>query len=503
MSNTRNFDAEFCGKVPLHQTNLVQPHGVLLVIKRDDLTILQASENAEAIFSKPIQELVQANFASLLSEEDTLQLRSLLDGGLQGRLPFVFSVSGKRYLSVMEQQPAFFVLEIGKMPRAEGEETSFITIYQDVKRTMSAIEASTSTEETCRVAARELKKLSGFDKVMVYRFDEEWNGDVIAEEMEPGMESYLGLKFPASDIPKQARELYKKSPYRFIPTIDYEGVKLYPVINPLTGAFTDLSSSNLRSVAGVHLEYLRNMHVNASMSTRILKDGELWGLIACHHRTAKYLSYEMCSLFELLSDVITAKISAMQARDSFRYKTAKQDLQNKVLEGLLAEGELAKEKATLRQLLDAGGIAIVGNKFIETDGITPDRQEIEDIVFWLQANSVSGLYHQTSMASVYEAAETYVEKGSGLLALPIESESGDYVLAFRPETVKKISWGGNPEDAVQFESDGKKYHPRASFKIWQQTVKKTAEPWKQETLEVAEKLRNFLIEARLNKRRNN
>lgn len=496
--DNRNRDSEFCGKVPLHQTNLIQPHGILLVVKRDDLAVLQASENADAVFQKSAQELTQENLSSFLSHTDIERLASLFDGNRSGRLPFVFSIHGVPFLSIVEEQDSLLILEIDKKPHTETEQTSFTSVYQDIKLAVSAIEACTTTNETVQVVTKELKRLSGFDKVMVYCFDEQWNGDVIAEEMEPGMESYLGLKFPASDIPKQARELYKKSPYRLIPSVDYEGVKLYPVINPLTGGFTNLSTSNLRSVAAVHLEYLRNMQVAASMSTRIMKDGELWGLIACHHRTPKYLSYEMCSVFELLSSVVTAKISAVQKADSFEYKTAKQELQNKVVEGVLrAEGGIRTVRPLLMELLDAGGVALINNGQIETAGATPAKHEIEDLLYWLQANNVSGLYHQLSLASVYESAGSYAAESSGLLALPIEAEKGDYLLAFRPESVREISWGGNPDEAVQFESDGKKYHPRASFKIWQQTVRKTAQPWKPETLDAAEKLRHFLVEKKL------
>lgn len=500
MSKTRNFEAEFCGKVPLNQTNMIQPHGVLLIVNKEDLSILQVSENADVIFGKPAAALVKEKLTDFLPEGETSQLANLFQSNLAGRLPFVMTVAGKTFLSFVEQQPLYYILELEKEPHEAGESTSFLRIYQPVKLAMAAIDACNTTEETCRVAARELKKISGFDKVMVYCFDSEWNGDVIAEEREAGMESYLGLKFPASDIPRQARELYKKTPYRLIPTNEYEGVRLYPVINPLTNAFTDLSNSNLRSVAAVHLEYLRNMKVNASMSTRILKDGELWGLIACHHRTPKYLSYEMCSVFELLSNVITAKISAVQNRDSFHYRAEKQDLQTRVVEGVVSNGNLAGEKETLLQLLDADGVAIVQNRHIETIGTTPGQQEIEDLVFWLQANHITSLYHQPSLSSVYEAADAYATQGSGLLALPVEMEKGDCVLGFRSEAVRKISWGGNPNEAVQFETDRKKYHPRASFQIWQETVKATAQPWKPETLDVAEGLRNFLVESRLNKK---
>lgn len=500
MTGIRNYDAEFCGRVPLHQTNLIQPHGVLLIVKADDFSILQASENCNAVFGLPAPELVKEKLDSFISKEEVAQLSRLQENVSLGRLPFQLTVSGKIFLASLDQQDAFLILEIEKEPHVKGSQLSFVTIYQEVKHTMAAIEACRDTEETCRVVASELKKLSGFDKVMVYRFDEDWNGDVVAEEMEPGMESYLGLKFPASDIPKQARDLYKRSAYRLIPNIHYEPVRLYPVINPVTNAFTNLTNSSLRSVAAVHLEYLQNMKVEASMSTRILKDGELWGLIACHHRTPFYLSYEMCSVFELLSNFITAKISAVLNRDSFYYKENKRELQTEVIQQVLSAGSLATEKNSLLTLLDADGVAIIYNKHVETAGSTPSKHEIEDLVLWLQANNVQNLLHQPSLPSVYEAAEAYAEKGSGLLALPVEAEKGEYVLAFRSEAVKNIAWGGNPDEAIRFEENSKQYHPRASFEIWQQTVRQSSIPWKKETLEVADGFRNFLIESRLNKK---
>lgn len=500
MTGIRNYDAEFCGKVPLHQTNLIQPHGVLLIVKADDFSILQASENCNAVFGLSAPELVKEKLSSFISKEEVAQLGRLKENTELGRLPFQLTVQEKTFLASLDQQDAFLILEIEKEPHVQGSQLSFVNIYQDVKHTMAAIEACRDTEETCRVVASELKKLSGFDKVMVYRFDEDWNGDVVAEEMEPGMESYIGLKFPASDIPKQARDLYKRSAYRLIPNIQYEPVRLYPVINPLTNAFTNLTNSNLRSVAAVHLEYLQNMKVEASMSTRILKDGELWGLIACHHRTPFYLSYEMCSVFELLSNFITAKISSVLNRDSFYYKEAKRELQTEVIQQVVSAGNLATEKDKLLTLLDADGIAIINNKHVETAGSTPSKHEIEDLVLWLQANNIQHLFHQPSLGSVYDAAEAYAEKGSGLLALPIEVEKGDYVLAFRSEAVKNIAWGGNPEEAIRFEENSKQYHPRASFQIWQQTVRQSSIPWKKETLEVADGFRNFLIESRLNKK---
>ena len=495
-----NHDAEFCGRVPLHQTNLIQPHGVLLVVDKNDHRILQASENADVIFKTEARELVTKGLLELLSDNDQQNLQPLLAAKATGKLPFLFQFADSGYLSFVHQQPEFYILEIDARQRTADKDESFVSVYQRVKYVMAAIEAAVTTEETCEVVARELKHLSGFDKVMIYRFDEAWNGDVIAEAKEDGMESYLGLKFPASDVPRQARELYKKTPYRLIPTIDYTPVKLYPVLNPKTAAFTDLSDSNLRSVAGVHLEYLRNMRVTASMSTRILKDGELWGLIACHHRTPNYLSYEMCSVFELMSGIITTKIDAVQSADLLRYNAAKLQKVNELLQQLYGHDGPASYGKTLRMLLEADGLSVVFDNSVYSYGQTPAQTEVEDLALWLSSNETKDLYHQPALSSVYEPAENYTQTVSGLLALPIEYSKGNYILAFRSEAVQKVSWGGNPAEAVQFEGDRKKYHPRASFQQWQQVVRQQSVPWRPEVLQTAEEVKNILTGYRLNHR---
>jgi light-regulated signal transduction histidine kinase (bacteriophytochrome) len=326
---------------------------------------------------------------------------------------------------------------------------------------------------------------------------------VIAEEKEEGMDVYMGLKFPASDVPKQARELYRRNPYRLIPNVDYQPIKLYPVINPLTHAFTDLTDSNLRSVVPVHLEYLRNMKVSASMSTRILKDGVLWGLIACHHRTPKYLSYQMCSVFELLSHIISAKISSLTNTDTHLYKSEMQHLLTRVMEsvyktGSLTVGLLTQEEALLK-LLSGGGMALSLNRQVETIGAAPNSEDVRNLVFWLQTNGINKTYQHTNLSSAYEDAEEYVAQGSGLLALPIQPEKGDYILVFRPEVIQQTNWGGNPNEAVQFEPDRKTYHPRNSFQLWKETVSKTAMPWTETEVDVAESFRSLVMEYTLNK----
>ena len=499
MHITQKNDAEFCGKVPLHQTNQVQPHGYLLIIDRDSLQILQASENVTALLGVSGKEAVQTLMNKYLPQNQLEQIKESFKNGVQSRLPFLLDFNTGSRLSTVKAQANYFVMEVEREDIVDNKQKSFLSVYQDIKYVMAAIEQGTDIRELCQQVIAALKRLSGFDKIMIYQFDEYWNGDVIAEVMEDGMDSYLGLKFPASDVPQQARELYKKTPYRLIPNVNYTPVKLYPVLNPKTRMFTDLSDSNLRSVAEVHLEYLRNMKVAASMSTRILKDNQLWGLIACHHREPKYLSYEMCSVFELLSHTLSAKISSIQNKDVFDNRSGMYKIHAEIIEHIFRNNSLSNLPPDLLNLLKADGVAVCMNGMIERIGQTPEENEIHELINWLQAIENQKVYMQSSLSSVFEPADAYSEISSGIMALPLQPEKQNFILAFRAEAVKKILWGGKPHEAVQFEPDGKGYHPRASFAAWQETVKKTSLPWTNEEIEVAEKFRNSVSDFILNK----
>ena len=494
MNSIARNEAEFCGKVPLHQTNLLQPHGYLFVIG-EDFSILQAGENVKEILGKEVAEVVNTLLTQYMPDSSIEQLskefeKSLLNGNTL-QLPFKNST----HQAIIKKQPGYYVVEVEKKLVGNG----FIqlnTFYQQVRGLLQAIESSLSLEKFCQAAIKELKNISGFDKVMIYRFDENWNGDVIAEIMEKGMDAYLGLKFPSSDIPKQARDLYQSIPYRFIPNIDYEPVKLHPVINRITGGFTDLSTSNLRSVASVHLEYLENMKVKSSMSTRIMVNGKLWGLIACHHQQPKYLDLDTCAFFEIFSQVLSSRITWIQERHEYEQKVFFNELQISIIKKIvknhgLLEG-LQNSKEELIKLLSADGIAMVLNRQIYQFGNVPDRNDIEDLAIWIQSNSIDQIYHQPNMSSVFEPALDYSKRASGVLVLPLHKDKGDYILAFRPEAVTKANWGGNPDEALQFEPDGKKYHPRSSFDKWQQTVHHTSIPWDEQEIIAADNFMNFI-----------
>jgi len=500
------YDSEFCGSLPLNFINHIQPYGVLLVLEKDTLRIVQASQNVSDHLGIDHTTLIDQHLGDLIPEQQVLELKRKFSTGIREKLPFLFSFKTRdgstQFLSLIHAKEDYLLLEMETARPVTGGNSSFLNVYQELKYSMASIEHAGSLQEVSDAALEELKRLSGFDRIMIYQFDEHWNGIVVAEVAEPDMEPYLGLRFPASDIPQQARALYQKNPYRFIPDREYQPVKLYPVINPLTQAFIDLSDCNLRAVASVHLEYLKNMQVMASMSTRIMVDGKLWGLIACHHREAKFLSYEMCSIFELLSNVISAKIASMQQQDDYVYYDRMKDVQSRLVEQIYSSniiGGLTERETTILDLLKAEGAVVCFNKQIETIGKTPDLQFIHDLIFWLQTHNIEKVYAVDNIAEVYDDGYQHSNIASGMIVLPIHAEKGEYIIAFRPEAIQKVDWGGNPNERIQFEENKKNYHPRNSFKLWQQTVKNTSLPWHRQELAIAENFRNILLEYTLKK----
>lgn len=492
-----NYDSEFCGSLPIHLTNLIQPYGVLLVIDKDNLNIIQASENTSAVFSRPVTEVVGQSLESFIGNDAIETLRAKLGDEFSNKIPSVWQINGVGHVVLVHSTPKYILVEIDASPHEGDPQDEFIKVYQELKYVMTAIEGAANLEIACKVAASELKRISGFDKVMIYKFDEEWNGYVIAESGQPDMESYFQFTFPASDIPKQARQLYLKNPYRFIPDRNYSPVKLYPVVNPITNSFIDLSDCNLRSVPAVHVEYLGNMGVTASMSTRILYCDELWGLIACHHKTAKHMSYEMCSVFEILSAIISIKITSLQNQEHASRQNFISATWTRIVESVYRSedlyGNLLAPDGAMK-LLNATGIVLAkGNKF-RCAGISPDETALDELLLWLHTRELRRVWATDSLRAEYEYAKDFNGEASGMLVIPINFTKDHYLILFRPEKIRIINWGGNPDDRIQFEQNEKNYHPRNSFKQWQQKVKGISLPWRREELNAAETLRSFIYE---------
>jgi light-regulated signal transduction histidine kinase (bacteriophytochrome) len=468
--------------------NLVQPYGALIVVNKELGEIIQISENIADLTEMPLNDLVGLPISTLIKTD-----LSAYAG--KEKVPTVIEFGRKKYLGFIHNKPTYYIVELNLESESEAVDGSFIDVYLELRDVMNMIGNTSSLSEAAEKVAQELKKISSFDKVMIYRFDENWNGHVMAEEQEPDMESYLNFTFPASDIPKQARDLYEKNAYRFIPDITYKPVKLHPVINPATHTFIDISDCNVRGVTSVHLEYLANMKVKASMSTRILKDGKLWGLIACHHKTPVRMNFKICATFELLSNIFSSKISSLENKENHVFNSSLTDIYTSLVEGTFKSRNVAESLLSndnnLLNLFNAGGVVITGNTNVKK-GKVPDAQEIEDLMLWLQTMEKDDVYVTDRLANEYDYASEYKNIASGMIAIPVDVSRNQYILIFRPEVVQTINWGGDPDTRINFEEDMKTYHPRFSFKLWQELVNGVSLPWRKEEITMATNLQDFL-----------
>ncbi|MDX5422307.1 MAG: GAF domain-containing protein [Hymenobacteraceae bacterium] len=497
----KNYDSEFCGSIPLHLVNLIQPHGVLLVLDREELRIRQASENVEQFLSVTLDDLLDQPLSAYLPAgqyEDILA--KLKQQSSQEKIPFnlTFLVQGREvpFVALVHPEEEYLLIELEQNHAAS--EASFIGLYQHIKYVTTLLKQTGSVQDLAALAATEIKKLSGFDRVLIYQFDPQWNGIVVAQAKEEDMDDYMDLRFPASDVPKQARDLYHRNPYRLIPTRSYTPVRLIPIVNPITQRFTGLSDCNLRSVASVHLEYMANMHIMASMSLPLIIDGKLWGLISCHHKTEKNPSYEMRSVLELLSGIISAQIAGKEKEKAILLRVQLRGIHAKLLEQLYSGQSfpecLLHGETTIQELLSLGGVAVIYEGAVFRGGNTPRDRELKELASWLRRNNMDQHFATDKLPQQYVQSKEYKDIASGLIALPINVEHGEYILGFRPEVLQTVTWGGDPNNAIQMEQDGKTYHPRNSFATYRETVKHTSLPWHAEEIEAAEALRSAVLE---------
>ncbi|MFD3000635.1 GAF domain-containing protein [Pontibacter toksunensis] len=498
----KNYDSEFCGSIPLHLVNLIQPHGMLLVVNKTELRVVQASTNVETYLGIPVDDLLEQPLSDYLSAVQYADIQSkIASQNSQAKIPltltFTVQDTQRTFTALVHPREEYVLIELEESAPTSGEE-SFLGLYQQIKYITSLLKQVQSTAEAAQLSADEMKKLTGFDRVLVYQFDPQWNGIVIGQAREADMTDYLGLRFPASDVPKQARDLYFSNPYRLIPTRDYVPVRLIPVINPLTQRFTDLSDSNLRSVASVHLEYLVNLNIKASMSLPLIIDNKLWGLISCHHKSPIKPSYELRSALELLSGIVSVQIASKEREKAILLHAQLRGVHARLLEQLYTSPTftdgLLYGNTNLQELLNLSGAAVVFEGSIRTSGSTPTNQEIKELVAWLRRNKKDKLFTTDTLPKDYGQSKNYKDLASGLIALPINAEQGEYILGFRPEVLQTVNWGGNPNNAIQMEPDGKTYHPRNSFATYQETVKHTSLPWLAEETEAAEALRSAVLE---------
>jgi len=494
-------DLTNCDREPIHIPGYIQPHGVLLALQEPELTILQCSNNTYSLIGRNPEELLNQPLSIFLESEQINFLKDCLSqGDLQLVNPLEIAIKSGienlHYDAIMHRTNKILVLELE--PTFLEKTNGFFKFYHLVKQAISKLQLASCVLELSQILAQEVKKITGFERVMIYRFDEDWNGAVIAEQKPEYLTSYLGLHYPASDIPVQARQLYSQNWLRLIPNADYQPAAILPTNNPLTGQPLDLSKSVLRSVSPLHVEYMHNMGVTASMSISIIKNQKLWGLIACHHQSPKYVPYEIRNACEFLGQITSVELSAKEDSEDSEYKIELKSVHSKLVEYMSAENNfiegLIQHQPNLLNLVNAQGAVVYFEKEYFAVGDTPEKSDIQNLIEWIYQNVQEEIFYTDSLSKIYPEAEKFRDVASGLMVLSFSKVQKNYVLWFRPEVVRTVNWGGNPHKPVEVTGNGNlRLSPRKSFDLWKETVRLKSLSWKACEVNAALELRSAII----------
>jgi light-regulated signal transduction histidine kinase (bacteriophytochrome)/CheY-like chemotaxis protein len=489
-------DLTNCDREPIHVPGHVQPFGFLLALL-SDFTVAIASENAGTYLGRDHADVLQRPLGELLLAHAVNTIRARVDylagaDAVERIFHLVLQEGGKPFDIAIHFSGAYLVVE------AEPSEVEPDVHSGELVRLMlSRVRKATDVPSLAQEAARQVKILTGFDRVMVYRFHHDGSGEVIAEVAASGLEPFLGLHYPASDIPRQARVLYQRNWLRIIADIGAAPVPL-AAASSHSASLLDLSMSVLRAVSPIHIEYLRNMGVSASMSVSILRDGKLWGLFACHHYSPRHLSFERRTAAELFGQMFSWILESRERDADVAYEARAHQVQERMLEVAASHahsrGAIADFIDDYRRMIDCDGIAIWSDGHVTLSGATPTEDEVKGLVGFINRTSPGRICASAEIGKLYATGESFRDRAAGFLAIPISRAPRDCLIFFRREIVRAVKWAGDPNKSYEVGPLGARLTPRRSFELWQETVRGQSAPWTPVDLRIAESLRITLLE---------
>ncbi|MEH2055012.1 MAG: response regulator [Nostoc sp.] len=503
---------EVCSDESVYAPGYIQPYGMLLMLQEPQLRILQISENVEQFFGISAEALLGQPLQRLFSRAQVQRLTGYLaQENLEFCNPFELKTrrvaetdwqrESQTFTGVMYRIVDGLILELEPVRSLKSIDS--IQSYHRLQAVIANFRNATNLKNLAQTLAREVKEMTGFDRVMIYRFLADDSGVVIAEEKQKHLESYLGLHYLAIDIAAPARKLFCRNWMRFIPDINYTPVSLIPTNHPPTDTPLDLSNSVLRGVYPCHIEYLQNMGVTGSMTISLINDKGLWGLIACHHYSPKLVDYETRKACEFLGQFASIEVVHQQERESDVYRTQVKGIQDELQQTLLQESNfieqvLIRNTSHLLDLVHAQGAAILLDGHLTLVGQTPSATQVQDLVTWLVQHKGERVFATDSLSRLYPEAKAFKDQASGILAISIlfnhVKEKSYHIIWFRPEQIQTVNWAGNPQDRVTINEIGEmQLSPRKSFAMWKETVRETSLPWEVAEVEAATEMRNTLM----------
>ena len=487
-------DLSNCDLEPIHIPASIQPHGVLVVLREPELTITQISANVREYFDRPVDAVLEQPLAALFNASEFETIRyAVTQGEWEKDNPLRLNVSGKLLDGIFHRRAGTLVLEL-ELTSADIRQES---MQHSLRPALISLQSARTFQTLFDTVVHEVRKLTRFERVVLYRFQGNGDGSVVAETKEPFLEPYLHLHYPASDIPKQARELYLKNWLRIIPDARYTPVPIVPTLRPDTGAPLDLSLSVLRSVSPVHLEYMANMGVRASMSISLIVRDRLWGLISCSNYTAaRPVAFELRSACEILGRMASSQIAMVEEEAAEAARVARRDTRDELARALrvgqVLEGAINSPDELL-SLVNADGAAILRGSELQSCGNTPSPAEIRALAHWLDESGAADPFSTSSLASLYPHGSEIAAVASGILTFALPGTPRRRLIWFRPEVPRNIDWGGDPRKPVETDSN-MRISPRRSFEAWKEQVRFHAASWSAPDLEATENFRRDAVE---------
>ena len=506
------FDLTTCDREPIHLCGAIQPHGVLLAVAEDDLTVRWASANTMAHLGIEAAALLGAALCQAVGEQAVEQLRGALDESGAAADPLVCQPPAGRadYELTWHRMSGLLLVELE--PTAANTSAASPFDPDAAMRAVVAVQPTDDVATLCDTIAAHVKTLTGYDRVMVYRFHPDWHGEVIAEVHEPEMEPFLGLHYPASDIPRQARKLFLLNPLRMIVDVDSPPVPLVDAVGARGPVPVNLALAGLRAVSPIHLAYLRNMGVQASLTVSLTHRNRLWGMIACHHRTAKRIDANSRAVCRLLAQVFSQAVTTQEDAARQAHRRRLEQLTRQILSRMStarspAAGLVMGRPSPLELTAADGLVACIDGHSVAL-GSVPPQSLIADFLTWLWAQETPSELICDDLPRRFPEFAPLAAQAAGVLALPLSSSYQDYALWFRGERVRTIRWAGDPDDPMTGNQHAEPgdvasgpLSPRQSFATFLKEIHHRCRPWLETEIDTARALADAIPDLLLNRAR--
>ena len=495
MSNVTNLNTQYdlstCEKEPIHLLGRVQSFGYLIAFNAD-WSITAASENITDLFRASAEEILGQNIEFLFTKTIVNRIKTtFLNINNTDHSERVTELdllnTGQLFDLAIHLSGTSIIVELEK---STGNPHDQLQVLKQMVRKMTSTE---NLADQLTLSAEHVAQLTGFDRVMVYRFHADGSGEVVAEHRNAAVDSFMGLRYPASDIPRQARALYKRNLTRLIADVNDPGVPIYP-----EKANIDLSISTTRAVSPIHIEYLKNMGVNASMSVSIIVNGELWGLFACHNYSDKYVSLSDRTLAELYVESLALELRVKLNSQNYIDTELSRQLHMKLVTSLNNDlslfDNLKSHVNFIHNLIPSETLVLVVGGEYQVAGDPVNSEDIQLLVKRLNRSPQSGVFSVESLSEWLDDDLTIADRFAGMLVVPMSRRPKDLLIFLRKEEPQSVSWAGNPEKPVELGPNGMRLTPRKSFEAWVEMRKGYSAPWTDQQIALAEQIKTVLLE---------